>query len=538
MCRAIGDGGRRCPCSYGPDRSAYRKRLAAAKAANGAITDSGDVVSDERKPAWRPEQLAALADQVSHALETAYVSDPEAHREAVWEAQQALIKKYGSVEEASTHIGEAVRQEAEKRAGVDLDAVTARFAAEEEAIKARHEAVVEKLLERAKALSNERAQLKQNRPPGSEVQKEWAAQWEATSEGFLAVQEENAAASAAARAERAALQEEATKVHTALAEAYRETLAELRPMGGVEMEFHARTTKGAQTAFNEATKVFPTDWLNASNAISAPVAKVQKSRAHYARGVTHETKKRVLSTGRRSYVRTDDIESELKSRSYYSSQYRVVPAEEAAEEFGDVEDGAYVIEPVFHEVRRISSYDPDTPPKGRGWSKYTDDDGAQYWTRPKTRMRTVAAESAPEIKTSKKVPNVEGASETYGTAVHELSHRMEHAVPQIARLEGQFLYRRAAGEELRTIYRGTSEKGYEDNFPLHYAGKVYPGGVMTGGEDDGGDHYELVSCGSEALFAGNHGGFIGASQRGQSYSRDDEYRSFVLGVFATAGRSR
>ena len=81
-----------------------------------------------------------------------------------------------------------------------------------------------------------------------------------------------------------------------------------------------------------------------------------------------------------------------------------------------------------------------------------------------------------------------------------------------------------------TIYKGTREVGHADDLPLHYAGKVY---LNRNGEDMG-EHYELMSCGTQGLFGGDHGGLIGLHGDGTQYSRDDDYRSFVLGVLATA----
>jgi hypothetical protein len=81
------------------------------------------------------------------------------------------------------------------------------------------------------------------------------------------------------------------------------------------------------------------------------------------------------------------------------------------------------------------------------------------------------------------------------------------------------------------------EAGYRDKLAAHYMGKTYPTMVWGTQEHDESEHYELVSCGNEALFGGRFGGLVGAHGDGQTYHADQDMRAFILGTMACAGRS-
>lgn len=77
------------------------------------------------------------------------------------------------------------------------------------------------------------------------------------------------------------------------------------------------------------------------------------------------------------------------------------------------------------------------------------------------------------------------------TAVHELGHRFEAAVPEIKDKEAEFYKKRTAGESLEWLGRGYArdEKTRKDQFLHSYMGKDY-----------GGSAYELVSMGFEYAY--------------------------------------
>lgn len=82
----------------------------------------------------------------------------------------------------------------------------------------------------------------------------------------------------------------------------------------------------------------------------------------------------------------------------------------------------------------------------------------------------------------------DGKGSSFRTAIHELGHRFEKAVPQIREAEKAFYERRTAGESLRWLggNYGKNERSRFDKFISRYMGKDYSG-----------DAYELVSMGFE-----------------------------------------
>lgn len=526
MCRSCADGGRRCPRSIDPaTRSAYRKRLHAAKAATGISTESVDNVISGPKPAYRVAQVTALATQISDA----YAGTKEAN--------DALTAKYGSREKALIHVGDVMRREAERRAGIDLDAeeehfneVTARIIADQASI----DGVIEEATNRRWDGNTAALNLPEDEKR-AERERVRAAFDDETREAYAILER--------TQADKETLEARAMTVRTKLANSYREVLSEIRALGGTDIRLDHRTDTKAVTAFTETAQVFPQDWIEQSNKLTPPIAKVTGSRAHYSRGTTTTKKKRVqVSTGRKM-VHTNDVDAWCKSSSNGSVEYR--PAEDDENAVGRSGADLDGYQPVRGYYFDTYTTDENSTPPGKGWKKYSANDqiGEVVWRKPSMTSEVVSTETHPEIRTNSGQRLVEGVSGTFATSTHEMTHRMEHAVPQIAVMQREFLRRRTttpAGEreEAKNIYpdqRGArAEVGYEDNFPLHYAGKVYS---SVKGHDDG-HHYELLSTGSEALFAGEHGGYVGLGSPLERYSRDDEYRAFVLGVFATAGRTK
>ena len=82
-------------------------------------------------------------------------------------------------------------------------------------------------------------------------------------------------------------------------------------------------------------------------------------------------------------------------------------------------------------------------------------------------------------------------TQAQGTAIHELAHRFERAVPGIQDAEETFYNRRTAGETLQWLGQGydRSEMTRFDNFIHPYMGKDY-----------GGQAYELVSMGFQYAY--------------------------------------
>jgi hypothetical protein len=125
------------------------------------------------------------------------------------------------------------------------------------------------------------------------------------------------------------------------------------------------------------------------------------------------------------------------------------------------------------------------------------------------------------------------------TVLHEISHRMEYTVPELMRLEDQFLRERAVGE-LRPLAEITGNHDYEEHevayggdFTHPYMGKVYdrvrpwalesvPDRLMISGTPQSGAG-ELFTMGQEGVWYGEY----------DLWEKDPEMVSWVLGLLAT-----
>lgn len=100
-----------------------------------------------------------------------------------------------------------------------------------------------------------------------------------------------------------------------------------------------------------------------------------------------------------------------------------------------------------------------------------------------------------------------------GVAPHELGHRMEYRVPGIKDVERQFYERRTAGQELKWLGEpyDQAEVTRADKFLDAYMGKDY--------RPKGGDAWELLSMGAEALFEGTY-----------DLAKDHDFYDFIMGM--------
>lgn len=111
-------------------------------------------------------------------------------------------------------------------------------------------------------------------------------------------------------------------------------------------------------------------------------------------------------------------------------------------------------------------------------------------------------------------------------AYHEFAHRIEEQVPAISVATDSFLRRRTTqpdGTREPERHYGSARSGEKirpDGFVEGYVGKSYLG-----------PYTEVFSVGTEALFTGRFGGFIGD---GNVQRSDPEHRNLILGLFASA----
>lgn len=585
MCRAKSNGGRRCPCSEPEARAAYRKAKRTADSKDVAPIGSGgvdqalEVGSPEAddlpdlREVWQPERVKALAEAVDEAVSEGRGMRPDEDLDSYLATRQAakdMVAEVGGDEAACCLVGQAVAAEAERRAGVDSekvrqqndewveakrverDAAASEKKALEEEIKqspvtqeieaAREEVRVAS--ERIRALRwgeskndpGHEAALEKARSDLSAAQNRFRIGNSALlqSELYDAANKAEERFWALDREVKSEMSPQAKEALVALSHSYSEVLGETRPMGGVKTTWDDKTTKKAAKTFDDAAQMFPTEWLVRHNMGRPPLARISRSRAHYTSGTVKTTRKRVREGRTFIYGSPEQIPPD----SAWTTHRPLT--EEEREQFDQHSSAVGTEVPVRREnweVRHDWYGDAreDEPPRGKGWEFYRDEErGAAYWRRPKYSMQKVSSRVVPEITTNAEFGVVRRGDEHHSVATHELSHRFEAVIPQIGRLERDFLDRRTTNaegerEEQTALYggrkhRGKREMAYTDHLVNSYMGKVY----------DGRTHHEVLSMGTQALFSGDDGGLIGVGR----HHADPDMRAFILGVFASAGRHK
>ena len=378
------------------------------------------------------------------------------------QAQSWVVDTYGSQLQAVQAIGEELAKEADRRAGIDTESLSDLY--DDKIRQADHDV--------------------------DEAKRQAEGSWDS---GV-------AAAKAHLYQLKNGYDDESMQTCRKLADAYHDTLKEVRDMGGI-FNTDKATKKDARDAFSEAAELYPSDWLVASNKQAMPIAKTSRRRAHYSGARWYKTKKRAPRIA---------LISPHSNFDWNSPEYQRI---------GVDEDG--LIQAQLCETF-TNWYSPEERPKGRGWQRWQGSDGRGVWRRPMYEMKTVSSGIRPEITTNATVPKVDGASSTLATSVHELAHRFEHTVDGMRHLEQDYHARRTAGQELQPLATGRGEVGRPGDYVHAYMGREYPGGYR-----------EIMSCGTEALFGGSYGALVGIGDD----KADPDMRCFVLGMLACLGRS-
>ena len=525
---------RRCPCNQGEQRNARdRARYNAAKAA--AVTTAPTrtkrpartrVAADTHATATGPTLGAEQETTAPQAPLPPTVADIRTLAAEIGAAAkaphspeaQSLIAQHGSLDRAVVALGDQVTERAEMHAGVTAEDVQAlQGQASEDADRAL--AIVRGelgLAARKTTLDSLRAQAK-NAPTLNERAR-------LTIEANNAIDEYNALlkdprfieAQNAHRRAQTGTHGESGVALAKLRDGYHKAISELRPTGGT-LQLTPATKKAAAAALQDGAQFFPSDWITASNEHGPLRAETSTARAHYVDGGLHMTRKQVLRQFKT--LKADDFDPIAETNLRYGY--------EADPDQSSVAPGrTRYIETIYDSKPYIEG---QPKPRGRGWEVFTlATTGDQYWRKPSTRMRSMPEHGDAYVRTNKDVRGLADADPYRAITVHELSHRMEASIPEIGRLERDFIVRRTTladgtRERMVAVNGGKSrEAGYADSFPEAYMGRKY----------DGETSHELLSVGMESLFGGHTGGFVG----GGRYERDDECRSFVLGLLASVER--
>lgn len=593
MCRSIADGGRRCPSSDPAYRAAYRKARRAANDARAAVIGEGGTFEIPADHVWEPVQLNAVAQDISlltdyrhHDQSYAQLLNlvTEENRERydamygkeVVDAALRLKDQMGkptvmeAAEAAVIQVGYTVATEAEQRAGVsvarlpaqgelfrqqtneELDEIRAELEelygheeAEQQAARNKIDQAIKhsESMEKRYGLNSydamqARGQINEARQELRDLMDQPENHQRRSRMYELQDRQQRLRHDLA----RGFYQADQAESLTKLSDAYVETLAELRNLGG-DTTWNDRTTKKSAAAFQQVAEIFPSEWIDQHNAGPAVYARVSKRRAHYADRRYLEKKKRVRSESIRIFDTEDDFEMGRFGKGRYDDG--TVTWREATEEERQHAAPFQTVMVQEHWQTGTNRYggdvDPNHPPKGNHWELYRTDhgEGTLIWRRPQHRMQTVEAEVAPEITTNPlgydtPDPAQRGDATTqvsFSTSAHEMSHRFEKVVPGIGDMEEAFLKRRTTHEngqreDLIDLYPGNRvrEVARPDNFVTSYIGKEY-------GRKNS---HEVLSVGVEAVFSGKYGGLVGAGR----YEADTDHRAFVLGAMATIGQKQ
>lgn len=309
------------------------------------------------------------------------------------------------------------------------------------------------------------------------------------------------------------------------------------------------SSKAAVEGLKRGLEFIPSHWVERSNENTGrtyplKVALVGRGRAHYTNSDFHKTNTRTIRRIIDIKPAAFDPTVDPSKRDFYEYEAMLNGFEtyEATDGSKVIPMGGMSEGSDYREwVRKSTEWEfGPKKPKGHGWVKaepvefdygsfndnfdftvetVTRDDA--WYRHPKSNIKTQYTDVSVA-----KIPNDEDGEDGYNryetsVTAHEFCHRVERLIPEVASMERDFLNsRKAYDEELVVVTPGEpDEVGFADNFKVVYAGKVYSGR----------NTYELLTMGVQQLFYGTHGGFVGEA-------KDEDYRNFVLGLFAAYGK--
>lgn len=533
MCRLQETGVPRCPCNEPGRRSVTRRaRAAAVRAVNDMpVAETSAVLFEpmaEPLTVWNVEEIREVAALIVVASEYPMLpagTDDDVVRaagDAYNAARKRLFTEFGGAHRAAIAVGRLVAGRATELSGVDAELVAAAWAERERTAVAdseRHAAIVEE----ARVTARAAGETMTPREPFDRY---------------------SAAYSLAGRV-RAGSDPETTADMRQLSDGYQQALAEIRPFGGT-LNFETGSQPKAVKEFAAVAELYPSDWIDASNAYARPLlAKYSTKRAHYGdvRAKTEKVEKQTIQ------LRTLTAEKAAQAADTAAGPW--TPTGDTGAIYEQNSSGlihrveALVYErPAWHVIYPGQEFraKKDGTPWGTGWEKWVHPETNEVsWRQPYTRIATeqVVGQYSEILVGSLSYSRAAGRTGDFGTAAHELAHRAEYSVGAVTALERAFLLERTqepdpdweghtrqqALEPIRAHVKGqkrSTEVCYPDRFADRYMGRDY-------GENRSAT--EILSMGMESMFTGTHGGLIGIGK----YDTDLEYRDMVLGILATAG---
>ena len=520
MCRAVVEGGRRCPCTRGDRRRAYQRlRYAARQAAPAAAGEHTTATVDDPSSAesssleQRRAQTASAVDEALTALRDADRSgDPDVH-----EAYLSAVLDHGAV----------LRDVADQK----IERAYAERRLDDASVSAETAAVAEEL---------------------EQIESEWREAKKRsdaylTADGTSFVSDDAAAAIDHARNTYAAAKQDIYRRALARSKEINEQRAQIakqvyydevsreRSFGGAAARDFvpsniAKMTRADRAMFTASAALYPDEMVEHANSLGDMLAKRSKARAHYSAGARQRSRRTrtevfdlndALQYGRFRFNHFVDSPEEMARgggsvRERYGANNAFVPhTTENERKVGD-------LVAQYNEGRRQhATIEYATAVPKDGGEPYE----VMYVKGPRKRVTTEVTGILAELTYS------DSSSMT-----HELGHRVEDRNPEISVATKAFLRRRTAG--LAPERYAKRELVTPDGFSDRYMGKDYAG-----------HHTELFSCGMEAITHGRFGGLTGrptiflpargglsAADRAQPPKADTEHLALVLGLLASANK--
>lgn len=508
MCRALSEGGRRCPCSNGSRRRAYQRARYAAKAASASASPS--VTHDPPPPA-----RGGVEETRYHAL-----SALSTFRESIPMPGSPECAAYVA---AVTEHGDAIREEFTQRIG---DAMSAQgvgdvaFTALKDqrkmfvAHKVDYDREVEALQACQTAIKDDNPNTWYSDPELSAQVKELGDKWANLMDDRSNEQRRiDTELHNMAQARRAVFTAEMT-----------DCVKSLRETG--EMPRFSSVTKLTKkdTAFLEDVfGGFPADMVRSAQGRTLPMkASRSKARAHFV-GRTYPKRKITYD----AYLDVHDL---LNDGPLWDRNYNHVPRSDPD-----------------YRIRHEDTL-PDTPENRKAiadklaayeqqpWKRWKGSKSPQLIEIPvkiaddvwETRLGVAAKGFSSRMSTDRKNPVSELTFNDRASAAHEFGHYLEAGNPEVSFACKEFLRKRTEGLPRETYHTSRAhgvERVVPDGFVKSYIGKGY----------NDRHHTEVFSMGVEAVFAGAHGGLIDVDgYTAKDRKSDPEHLSLILGLLSVA----
>lgn len=304
------------------------------------------------------------------------------------------------------------------------------------------------------------------------------------------------------------MEEDSQEILRASARATRTVLSYFRPLGGRVENIAPHSAPAGRRTLEAALQNFPTEWIEHSNAADPMTVRLSASRGYYRPNFHTITR------------RTPQVETVTMP-----AQWQPTAEQVEAEEWQHVN----ILSTGENQWRKITQeeFDPargecdvNGVPLGNRWRRRTRDDGSQYWSRP-VLVEQQSIQQGAEL-------NIRSGPTAQAVAAHEFAHRIEHLNDNILQAQRAHHVRRTtmpdgtrqAPEVFAYNPSGGKEYVQPSNYANKYMGRIYPESQRF---------TEILSSGVEALFYGEHGGFMGV---GGKFAPDPFSRSFTLGVLA------